>query len=54
MTLALLVLVAVAYLLAMLALARFLGEVLRSATCACRKGGWHPDCPIHGKERIEW
>jgi len=17
--------------------------------CLCRKGGWHPDCPVHGR-----
>jgi len=29
-----------------------LGWVLdRVGGCLCVKNGWHPDCPVHGRER---
>lgn len=30
----------------------FLRAELRArAGCICRKGAWHPDCPVHGRSR---
>jgi hypothetical protein len=48
MTLALLL--TIAYLALLLRLALWVGELLREASgCLCRKGAWHPDCPVHGR-----